>query len=102
MALSKSKQNIDGLTDVIQAAELKSKLIGKMPLACRQEGGLGRPSQILRSLDTQDLVYIHDIRDWSALGGARYCVLRFDGAARCTDVRFVGISASTKDDPPER
>ena len=42
-ALTRTKQNIDGVEDAIKTAGLRKKLSGKKPGACREEGGECRP-----------------------------------------------------------
>ena len=99
VALSKSQQNIDGAEDAIKTVGLKDKLIGKTPEACQREAEFGSPLLTLRSQDSGDLVHVYDVRSWTNLRGARYCVVRFDSRNRCHDVKLVGVSASTKEDP---
>ena len=99
VALTKTKQNIDGMEDVIKQTALRAKLVGKNPRACSQDGDLGRPILVLRNRDTGNLVRCYDVSNFTNLRGARYCVLRFDANDRCAQVRLVGVSASTKSDP---
>ena len=101
VALSLTKRNIDGIEDVIKAADLRSKFVGKSPSQCQDIGNLGQPVLVLRSLDKDQLVRVYDVRNWTNLRGARYCILRFDGDGRCESLDLVGVSASTKEDPAQ-
>lgn len=102
VVFTKSKQDIDGVEDIIHDASLEKKLRGKSPGQCSKDGKLGVPLRTLRSVEKKQLVRIYDVRHWSDFMGARYCVLRFDGNDRCQDVTLIGVSASTKDDPIRR
>jgi hypothetical protein len=99
VALTKTKQNIDGAEDVIKAVDLKTRVIGETPAGCRTRGDLGRPILVLRDRADGTLVRVYDVRNWTNLRGARYCVLRFDHNDRCEQVNLVGVSASTKSNP---
>ena len=99
VALTKTKENIDGAEDVIRALGLRSKLIGKPPAECQQEGDLGQPVEKYRSENKNDRVFVYDVRNFTNLRGARYCLLRFDSSDKCCDVKLVGVSASTKEAP---
>lgn len=100
--LTKTKQNIDGVEDLIHNASLEKKLIGKSPAACSAEDDLGVPLRTLRSREKDQLLRVYDVRNWSDFMGARYCVLRFDGRDRCESVALIGVSASTSKDPIRR
>ena len=102
VTLAKTKQNIDGSEDMVKAASLKKKLIGKTPAQCSDEGELGEPLRTLRSREKRQLLRIYDVRNWTNLRGARYCVLRFGTENLCEEIRLVGVSASTKKDPAKR
>ena len=102
VVFAKTKQNIDGVEDIIHNASLETKLIGKAPAQCSQEGNLGAPLRTLRSREKGQLLRVYDIRHWTDFMGARYCVLRFDGSDRCQSVTLIGVSASTKEDPIRR
>jgi hypothetical protein len=99
---AKTKQNIDGVEDVIHDASLKEKLRGKTPAQCSQDGKLGPPLRTLRSIEKGQLLRVYDVKNWSDFMGARYCVLRFDGSDHCQDITLIGVSASTKNDPIRR
>jgi hypothetical protein len=100
--LAKTKQNIDGSEDMIKAESLKYKFIGKTPTYCSTKGDLGMPVRTLRSREKGQLLRIYDVKNWTNLRGARYCVLRFGGKDVCQSVKLVGVSASTKKDPAKR
>ena len=102
VVFAKTKQNIDGIEDLIHDANLERKLIGKTPTQCSQDGDLGEPLRTLRSREKGQLLRVYDIRHWSDFLGARYCVLRFDSSDRCEDVTLIGVSASTRKDPLRR
>jgi hypothetical protein len=102
VVFAKTKQNIDGVEDVIHNASLEKKLIGKAPAECSREGGLGTPLRTLRSREKGQLLRVYDVRHWTDFMGARYCVLRFDGRDRCQSVALIGVSASTREDPIRR
>ena len=102
VVFAKTKQNIDGVEDLIHNASLEKKLIGKSPAECSQEDDLGAPLRTLRSREKNQLLRVYDVRNWSDFMGARYCVLRFDGRDRCQSVALIGVSASTRKDPIRR
>jgi hypothetical protein len=102
VVFAKTKQNIDGVEDLIHNANLEKKLIGKAPAECSQEGNLGAPLRTLRSREKGQLLRVYDIRHWTDFQGARYCVLRFDGRDRCQSVALIGVSAATRADPIRR
>jgi hypothetical protein len=102
VVFTKTKQNIDGVEDLIHNASLEKKLIGKSPAACSAEDDLGVPLRTLRSREKDQLLRVYDVRNWSDFMGARYCVLRFDSRDRCESVALIGVSASTSKDPIRR
>jgi len=102
VVFAKTKQNIDGVEDMIHNASLEKKLVGKTPAACSQEGKLGAPLRTLRCREKGHLLRVYDVKNWSDFMGARYCVLKFDGNDRCLGVTLIGVSASTKADPIRR
>jgi len=102
VVFTKTKQNIDGVEDMIHDASLEKKLVGKSPAECSQEDDLGAPLRTLRSLEKDQLLRVYDVRNWSDFLGARYCVLRFDGRDLCESVALIGVSASTSKDPIRR
>jgi hypothetical protein len=102
VVFTKTKQNIDGVEDVMHNASLEKKLIGKTPAECSQEDDLGVPLRTLRSREKDQLLRVYDVRHWSDFAGARYCVLRFDAGDRCESVALIGVSASTQKDPIRR
>ncbi|MCP4251256.1 MAG: hypothetical protein GY778_29825, partial [bacterium] len=99
VALTKTKENIDGAEDVIRSLGLRSKLIGKTPSECQKNEDIGQPVERFRSQKTSDRVFVYDVRNFTNLRGARYCLLRFDGSDTCSEVKLVGVSASTKEEP---
>jgi len=102
VVFAKTKQNIDGVEDMIHNASLEKKLIGKTPAECSQEDDLGAPLRTLRSREKDQLLRVYDVRNWSDFMGARYGVLRFDGSDHCESVSLIGVSASTRKDPIRR
>jgi len=102
VVFAKTKQNIDGVEDLIHNANLEKKLIGKAPAECSQEGNLGAPLRTLRSREKGQVLRVYDVRHWTDFQGARYCVLRFDGRDRCQSVALIGVSAATRADPIRR
>ncbi len=102
VVFAKTKQNIDGVEDLIHDANLERKLIGKTPTQCSKDGDLGKPLRTFRSREKGQVLRVYDIRHWSDFLGARYCVLRFDSSDRCEDVTLTGVSASTRKDPLRR
>jgi len=102
VVFAKTKQNIDGVEDLIHNASLEKKITGKAPAECSQEGNLGAPLRKLRSREKGQLLRVYDVRHWTDFMGARYCVLRFDGRDRCQSVSLIGVSASTREDPIRR
>jgi len=102
VVFAKTKQNIDGIEDLIHNASLKKKLVGKSPAECSREADLGTPLRTLRSREKNQLLRVYDVRNWTDFMGARYCVLRFDGGDRCESVALIGVSASTREDPLRR
>ena len=99
---AKTKQDIDGVEDLIHDANLERKLVGKKPKECSKDGDLGAPLRTFRSKEKGQLLRVYDIRHWTDFMGARYCVLRFDAHDRCQDVTLMGVSATTKKDPIRR
>ncbi|MBI5765183.1 MAG: hypothetical protein HZA51_16840 [Planctomycetes bacterium] len=99
VALSRVKRNIDGVEDVIKTAAIKSKVMGKSPAECRRDAELKEPLATLRNRDSGEVLRVYDIRNWTNSRGARYCVLRFDGQDRCNNIRLIGVSASTTENP---
>ena len=102
VTVAKTKQNIDGAEDMIKAAILKRKFIGKTPAQCRVDGDLAPPLRTLRSREKGQFLRIYDVKNWTNLRGARYCVLRFGAKGFCEDVELVGVSATTKKNPAKR
>ncbi len=99
VALSRVKRNIDGVEDVIKAAAIEPKVIGKTPEDCCRNAEFKEPLATLRSRDTGEVMRVYDVRNWTNSRGARYCVLRFDENDHCKTIRLVGVSASIAKDP---
>ena len=99
---AKTKENIDGVEDLVDDARLEKKLAGKTPAECAEAEKLGPPLRTLRSRERAQLLRVYDVRHWTDFMGARYCVLRFDGSDRCESVSLIGVSASTRKDPIRR
>jgi hypothetical protein len=102
VVFTKTKQNIDGVEDLIHDATLEKKLVGKTPAECSAAGDLGPPLRQLRCREKGRMLRVYDVRHWSDFAGARYCVLRFDRGDRCESVALIGVSASTRTDPIRR
>ncbi|MGB2613162.1 MAG: hypothetical protein WBE06_00430 [Phycisphaerae bacterium] len=102
VVFTKTKQNIDGVEDLVHNASLEKKLVGKSPAECSEEDDLGVPLRTLRSREKNQLLRVYDVKNWSDFMGARYCVLRFDASDRCESVALIGVSASTREDPIRR
>ncbi|MDP6357438.1 MAG: hypothetical protein QF473_20140 [Planctomycetota bacterium] len=102
VTLSKTKQNIDGAEDMINTELLKRKFIGNTPPQCRIRGDLAAPLRTLRSREKGQVLRIYDVKNWTNLRGARYCVLRFGSKNLCQSVKLIGVSASTRKDPARR
>ena len=99
VALSRVKRNIDGVEDVIKAAAIEPKVMGKSPEDCRRDAELEEPLATLRSRDSGEIMRVYNIRNWTNSRGARDCVYRFDENDLCRDVKLLGVSASTEKDP---
>lgn len=99
VALSRVKRNIDGVEDVIKAAAIEPKVMGKSPEDCRRDAEFKPPIATLRSRETGETMRVYDIRNWTNNRGARYCVLRFDENDRCKKINLLGVSASSVKDP---
>ncbi len=101
VALSKTQFNSDGVEDVIKEADLKEKLLGKSPAQCRASANLDPPVFKGQSQRTGEDVFVYDVKNWTNLRNARYCVLRFKDNT-CQNIRLVGVNATTKDKPDHR
>ncbi|MEK6643224.1 MAG: hypothetical protein AABZ08_04890 [Planctomycetota bacterium] len=99
VALSRVKRNIDGVEDVFKTAAIKPKVMGKSPEDCCKDAELKESLATLRCRETGEVMRVYDVRNWTNSRGARYCVLRFDEKDRCTNVRLLGVSASTTENP---
>jgi hypothetical protein len=99
VALSRVKRNIDGAEDVIKAAAIEPKVMGKSPDDCCRDAEFKPPIATLRSRESGETMRVYDIRNWTNNRGARYCVLRFDKDDRCTKINLLGVSASSVKDP---
>lgn len=99
VALSRVKRNIDGVEDVIKAAAIKPKVMGKSPEECCRDAEFKEPLATLRCRESGEIMRVYDVRNWTNSRGARYCVLRFDENDRCNNIRLVGVSASTVENP---
>jgi len=99
IVLTRTRENSDGVEDVIRSADLRSKIIGKTPVECRRKAGLKEPVARFRCVETGDRVLVHDVANFTNLRGARYCLLWFDSSGTCTDIKLVGVSASTIKEP---
>lgn len=99
-ALTKTQYDADGIEDLIESAALKGKVIGKSPEECEENAKLNPPILIGKSVETGEDYYVYDVKNWTNLRNARFCVLRFKDDA-CTNIRLIGVSASTKKDEPK-
>ena len=99
VALSRVKQNIDGMEDVIKSVAIEPKVMGKSPDECCRDAEFKPPIATLRSRESGEIMRVYDIRNWTNSRGARYCVLRFDQHDRCNNIKLIGVSASTSKDP---
>ncbi len=90
--ISKQERNADGVADVLAEARLEEDLVGKSPDECVTHRYLGDPLMIARSRDNGEQVGIYDVSNVTNLGGADYCILRFDFERHCRDVFLVGIT----------
>jgi hypothetical protein len=102
VAFTKIKRNIDGIEDLIHDANLEKKVLGKTPSECSKVDDLGKPLRTLRNREKNQTVRFYDIRHWTDIAGARYCVLTFNDDERCLDVTLFGVTATTKKDPVRR
>jgi hypothetical protein len=100
VALTKTQYDADGIEDLIESAALKDKVIGKSPDECRKETELNAPILIGKSANTGEDYLVYDVKNWTNLRNARFCVLRFQDGA-CTNIRLIGVSASTKKSEPK-
>ncbi len=97
--LTKTRENIDGVEDVVRSVNLRSKVIGNTAAECQRRAALKEPVARFRSMNTNDRVFVYDVRNFTNLRGARYCLLWFDSSDKCIDIKLVGVSASTKKEP---
>ena len=98
-ALSKARFDPDGGKDLIKKALLKEKTEGKSPQELKEHSTFEKLVLTARRESTGNLVRVYDTSGVLDLLGSNYCVLEFDANDRCTDVRLVGVPASTKKDP---
>ncbi len=96
VAIDKKVKNKDGVEDIVKNVAWRGKFIAQDPRQCERAGKLKPPVLVLRAKETGNLVRIYDVANWTHLGGARYCVLRFDSADLCEDINLVGLAASSK------
>lgn len=99
VALSKAKFDPDGGKDLIKKAFLREKAEGKSPQELQEHSTFEKLVLTLRRKSTGHLVRVYDTSKVTDLLGSKYCVLEFDANDRCTDLRLVGVPASTKKDP---
>jgi hypothetical protein len=95
VALAKLQQDPDGGRDIITKALLKEKVMGKTPKQVQAQDYFKKPVLVLRSRTTGKMIHVYDVRSVVDLLGAKYCVLEFNKANRCDNIRLVGIPAST-------
>ena len=96
VAVDRKVKNKDGVEDIVKQADWKKKFIGNGPRECERAGKLKKPILVLRIKESGNLVRVYDVANWTHLGGARYCVLRFGSSDRCEKINLVGLTASSK------
>lgn len=97
VGIFKCKRNIDGLEDVYKTKKLRGRLMGKTPEECEAEVGMANPIHVMRSAVSGAVARIYDARNWSHTRGSRYCMLVFNSANLCAEIRFVGVTARAAD-----
>lgn len=99
VAITRAEKTSDPKTDIPRALIIAASVDGKSPAACEEELDLGKPLLTARSDSTGLLSQTYDARIIEELGRPRYCVLRFDENEKCNKVEFLGVGASTKENP---
>lgn len=99
VAITRAETTSDPKTDVPRALVIASTVNGKSPAECESELDMGKPLLTARSDSTGLLSQTYDGRIIEELGRAHYCVLRFDEHEKCDKVEFVGVGASTEEEP---
>jgi len=99
IAITRAETTSDPKTDIPRALVIASAADGKSPAECEAELDFGKPLLTARSDSTGLLSQTYDARIIKEFSRAHYCVLRFDEHERCSQVEFIGVGASTKDEP---
>lgn len=88
--------------DIPRVLILKEKFKGRSPRECEAGLEFGSPVLEVRSTKTRSLVQLYDATMMTDLGTPHYCIVRYDEKDRCSDLEFIAIGASTKEDPIAR
>ncbi|GJM26411.1 MAG: hypothetical protein DHS20C16_28260 [Phycisphaerae bacterium] len=99
VAITRAEKTSDPKMDVPRALIIAASVDGKSPTECEEELDLGKPLLTARSDSTGLLSQTYDARIIEELGRPNYCVLRFDENEKCKTVEFLGVGASTKENP---
>ncbi len=99
VAITRAEVTSDPKTDVPRALIIASSVDGKSPVECEQKLNMGKPLLTARSDSTGLLSQTYDGRLIVELGRPQYCVLRFNENEKCIKVEFLGVGASTKENP---
>jgi hypothetical protein len=94
-ALAKAQNNPDGGKDIIEKTALKQLLVGKTPEELQSKDKFKKLILVLRDRAGGNLIRVYDVSGFKDLMGAVYCVLEFDSADRCKDIRLVGVPAAS-------
>ena len=95
VALAKAQNDPGGGKDVVKKTAMKEMLTGKSPQELQTKEKFKKLVLVLRDRANGNLVRVYDVSGFTDLMGAVYCVLEFDSADRCKDVRLVGVPASS-------
>lgn len=99
IALTRAETTSDPKTDVPRALIVAAAADGKSPEECQAKLDMGKPLLTARSDETGLISQTYDARLIEAFGRPHYCVLRFDKNQKCNKVEFIGVGASTEDNP---
>jgi hypothetical protein len=96
VAVAKAQNNPDGGKSIIKKVFLEEKVKGKSATEIGADGHFKKLVLVLRNLSTNNLVRVYDTRGLMDLLGARYCVLEFDNADKCSEIRLVGVPGASE------